>query len=88
MKAAVGLSASVFAVFFAAFQMTMAQFLLMCMVVPPVACCVLMPLINEVPRMQKDELMPHGILSKPARFFMIYQASIGTYEQSCSRLSL
>jgi Nodulin-like len=84
MKAAVGLSASVFAVIYAAFQMSMAQFLLMCMVVPPVACVALLPFINQVPRMQKDELMPHGILSKPARFFMIYQVRWGTGRQPCS----
>ena len=76
MKAAVGLSASVFAVIYAAFQLTMEQFLLSCMVVPAAACMALLPFINHVPRMQKDELMPHGILSKPARFFMVYQVRL------------
>lgn len=73
MKSAVGLSASIFAVIYAACQLSMEQFLLMCMVVPAIGCVVFLPCINHVPRMQKDELMPHGILSKPARFFMAYQ---------------
>ena len=74
MKAAVGLSASVFALVYAACQLSMPQFLLACMLAPAAACAALLPAVNEVPRMQRDELMPHGLLSKPARSFMQYQA--------------
>ena len=76
MKSAVGLSASVFTIMYAALQLNMNQFLMMCMLLPASACLVLIPFVNEVPRMQKDELMPHGLLTKPNRFFMLYQVGL------------
>lgn len=73
MKAAVGLSSSVYGVVFAAYHMSAAAFMLLMMLAPALIALLLLPLVNIVPRMQRSELMPHGLLTTPARFVMAYQ---------------
>lgn len=75
MKAAVGLSSSVYAIVFAAYHMQPASLLLLLAIAPATAALVLLPLVNVVPWMQRSELMPHGLLTTSARFVMAYQVS-------------
>jgi hypothetical protein len=72
-KAAVGLSASVFGVLFVALQLTVPQYLLLCLVLPSAGCLLALPFVNHVPWMQRCERMPHGLLTTPSRFLMAYQ---------------
>eukprot|EP00892_Ulva_mutabilis_P001053 jgi/Ulvmu1/10949/UM007_0128.1 len=73
MKAAVGLCPSIFGVLYVCLQLSAPSFLLLLILVPSVGCLVLLPLVNQVPWIQKCELMPHGLLTTPSRFIMTYQ---------------
>ena len=73
MKAAVGLSSSVYGVASGALRLNTSSFLLLMMIGPAVGCIMVLPLINIVPWIQKCELQPHGLLRTASRFFMAYQ---------------
>ena len=75
MKAAVGLSSSVYTVVHSALRLGPSRYLLLMMVVPAVSCVLVLPLVNHVPWIQKSELAPHGLLTTASRFFLAYQAS-------------
>lgn len=78
MKAAVGLCPSIFGILYACLQLKAPGYLLLCILAPSLGCLLLMPLVNEVPWIQKCELMPHGLFTTPARFIMTYQVTSST----------
>lgn len=73
MKAAVGLCPSIFGIISLSLQLTAPSYLVLCILAPSLGCLLLMPLVNEVPWIQKCELMPHGFFTTPSRFIMAYQ---------------
>lgn len=73
MKAAVGLCPSIFGILYVSLHLTAPSYLVLCILVPSLGCILLMPLVNEVPWIQKCELMPHGLFTTPSRFIMAYQ---------------
>jgi len=73
MKAAVGLCPSIFGILYLSLQLTAPSYLLLCMLAPSIGCVLLLPMVNEVPWIQRCELMPHGLLTTPSRFIMTYQ---------------
>lgn len=73
MKAAVGLSASVYGVLCGALRLDTSALLLLMMLAPALSCLLLMPLVSPVPWIQRSELMPHGLLTTSARFYLAYQ---------------
>jgi hypothetical protein len=75
MKAAVGLSSSIYGILYGALKLDTGQFMLVMMLLPSLSCMFLAPLVNAVPWIQKSELMPHGLLTTPSRFHMSYQVS-------------
>ena len=73
MKAAVGLSASVYGVLHGALRLGTSALLLLMMLAPALSCLLLLPLVSSVPWIQRSELMPHGLLTTSARFYLAYQ---------------
>jgi hypothetical protein len=74
MKAALGLSSGIYGVLYGALKLSTSQFMLLMMLLPTLSCLVLLPFVSAVPWIQKSELMPHGLLTTPSRFYMSYQA--------------